>query len=1622
MRLAWLLFTLASGNCAVPEVRIGALFPIFKGRWDNYAKDISGVRRFATFLLAIKEINNKTDGIADDLLPNTQIKFTWRDSKRADWAAVIGAFELTRDAFGGQGVHAIVGAASSGPSSTAALISGQAQVPQISYSSTSALLSDGKAYSYFLRTPPSDAFQGELLADTVKNQFGFTRVATVASSDAYGSAGISAFHAAAQTLGIEVLTQQSFVRDSLNFDEQIRQLYSSRTKITILFCQASDAGKLMVAAYQQNYGGPGYVWIGSDAVTKEDTWLNGGVMLNETLRLSVMKGFFGCLPSGGQDLPQFAPFAARLRDFAFSSPPCNLETDDDGRLIWAQDHDDNPATQLECVAFDGVLDSYAPYAYDATFALAHALHVLIEKEGRSSIEGPEFLLTLLRNVSFEGVTGTVNFYDATSDPDLRFNGDRRVGIKYDVFNYVGVEEGLVHVATWASLEQSSFEQRWTWVNGFSSESLVWSTDDNSVFTELRPLTCEQGYGLSVIDSLAQCVICEEGYFSATRDSAACRQCPLGSYQLRPGQTSCVDCSQGTYQLELGALCQDCPTGTSSLPRSSTCEVCAPGYFLEPGYTASSASCNPCPKGAVCGWNTTLATLGVQRGFWRLSPLTSTVYECQGEKALNLTNATACKGGQSGDDVCAPGHSGPLCQVCLRENQYFNDGFCEECPTPGAELVVIVMLIFVASVFVGTLFFLHAQQHPKYDRFSVPLRKLVHYTLTWLKSLGLVPKLKLALSFAQIVAALDNTYAVGMPDSWFQWTSFLRALGDVDWMSWVIPSSCVIGSRLVPRLLLRGIAPFVVIIAIPLLGASYAFFHAYVTNRHGRRRNQAGGKIRVAGTGTRFNLRCSKRKPTEIAGKAAMCGGADDEDSAGQKKVLTKRRVSARLERHTRWLSSSMFDMLEDSAVFIREDGVAHAITWLPIPLVLTFCFTPSVSATVFRAWHCLSYAYDDSNGAEYSYLAQDLSVRCDDSEEHNEILLVAWILVAIWPIGMVVLYASLLLPSRWLLLEQKSESTLVRATAFLHRDYKPSYFWWEVVALVQRTTLTGWLLLIDVNLRLIRLFAAVIISLGFLVVLLLCNPYKRKFDFGMAAGCQLLFICIFIGGIIIRLFADIQEKADDPELASRVLGIDSSEGAVALMIVIAFAMIMLLFATLSFEVYMQVTFQRLMSKWSVCTMEPPYVKWKLRGIYACFLSHYKQEAASDARYMHDMLRKMLRSPVFLDSSSLSDLRELITDGVHKSDVLVLLATKGVLSRPWCLLELLETVRKRIPVVIVQLRNGGFDYEQAHAFSDDLVNALSKVNPEGLDFLQQRLGDPKLTELKLAISRILNISQRMEPLLFDSYAGDNVMLAVMKDVVERMADARGITVEWSEEPKSFAQKSVKDEKSKRKTFSVADPGSDEVINTEAAIYLSCARVDAVVNARAFRSELEMKLGRGCAVGGSEAAASLISSCDMMVVMLTKKLLSNPIALYEIWTAINLQKPIVPVLISGAGYDFNEASTAFENLSTYLDDDCDGNTEELQNLVNSQESVDTVGRRIQAVLTSIIALSWSPLATQNQRDAMVEDVIARMPPKVKQRKSKAQNKRVSERMSRVAAPERTSQLRQESSGHFPVVLDV
>ena len=314
-------------SSVVSSVRIGALFPMVKFQGaDSVTLDQGGILRLTAFLLAIDEINNKTDGVADSLLPHTELRFVLRDSRRDALAALVGALELVGSCSAGavgsaEGIVAAVGAASSGPSESAAAAFERYRVPQISYSSTSAKLSDGNAFPYFLRTPPSDVFQAEAMVDVLSHRFNYSVVALVSSTDSYGEGLKTAFYQLWTAQNRTILTSQS-IAEGGDYEVVYRELSRVRARVVVLLCQASEGGRFLRGAYQAQprIGGEGFLFFGSDAVATSGTWQKdnspGGLSANVELRGKVMKGFFGITASYGQGTPAYASYRSRLEAFA----------------------------------------------------------------------------------------------------------------------------------------------------------------------------------------------------------------------------------------------------------------------------------------------------------------------------------------------------------------------------------------------------------------------------------------------------------------------------------------------------------------------------------------------------------------------------------------------------------------------------------------------------------------------------------------------------------------------------------------------------------------------------------------------------------------------------------------------------------------------------------------------------------------------------------------------------------------------------------------------------------------------------------------------------------------------------------------------------------------------------------------------------------------------------------------------------------------------------------------------------------------------------------------------------------------------------------------------------------
>eukprot|EP01051_Picozoa_sp_SAG22_P011675 SAG22_NODE_1146_length_5374_cov_7.602654_2_plen_590_part_00 len=291
--------------------RLGALFPMFK---FSGQLDAAGVQRLHGFLLAVREIKDKADGVADGLLLGTTLALAAADSKRDIKTAFFGALQICDRAFADAGVHAFVGAASSGPTMNAALISTEFGTPQISFSATSADLSDSERFPLFARMvsskalsfhcastvflsktvpllavclsvclcfvlqPPSDAFQSKAMVDLVRH-FGWGAVSTVSSGGGYGLAGMEGFKREARKIGLAVSASHTFqgtdsgkalddVQYAASRREISRAIAGDGHNIIVYFGPGADAFALLEAAAEFGAAGEAsrFVWILPDAV------------------------------------------------------------------------------------------------------------------------------------------------------------------------------------------------------------------------------------------------------------------------------------------------------------------------------------------------------------------------------------------------------------------------------------------------------------------------------------------------------------------------------------------------------------------------------------------------------------------------------------------------------------------------------------------------------------------------------------------------------------------------------------------------------------------------------------------------------------------------------------------------------------------------------------------------------------------------------------------------------------------------------------------------------------------------------------------------------------------------------------------------------------------------------------------------------------------------------------------------------------------------------------------------------------------------------------------------------------------------------------------------------------
>jgi len=413
----------------MPNSRVAALMPltgvnVTNGKGNDYRQLACGP------VFAAGHVNAAIDSVVptlSSLVGGSKVDTLMYNSSTAEAATSVIAY---RDSLR-RGARAVVGPPYSSIAKYLALLGGIDQVPMCSYWASAPSLSD---HAYFGRTYPSDEIATQALPEMIK-ALGWTNVAVIHISDAYGIAFAEGLRSNSQTCGVNV--RATFDFDELNADS-IRvavknlALMASRDGVNIFVAistSPTDLSTIFYEAEEQDIVGDGFAWLTTDSVNA---------------RVAIEKA------------PDQAR-ARRLMDGAinFYASPAGSPGYARFSNAWTSSTDADCANDVFNASQTGVFSSKpfvnAAFAYDCVVALAAAMHSAGENATGSAV------FEAFTNVSFEGATGTVAFGP---------NGDRLAStVRYavDVWRINGSELLATNVGSFTnSSGYTSSDDSITW--------------------------------------------------------------------------------------------------------------------------------------------------------------------------------------------------------------------------------------------------------------------------------------------------------------------------------------------------------------------------------------------------------------------------------------------------------------------------------------------------------------------------------------------------------------------------------------------------------------------------------------------------------------------------------------------------------------------------------------------------------------------------------------------------------------------------------------------------------------------------------------------------------------------------------------------------------------------------------------------------------------------------------------------------------------------------------------------------------------------------------------------------------------------------------------------------------
>ncbi|XP_062275833.1 extracellular calcium-sensing receptor-like [Scomber scombrus] len=422
-------------------------------------------------------------------------------------------------------IQALLGHSSSGVSEHINSILSPLSIPQVSYLSTCACLSDKKLYPTFFRTVPSDRFQVIGLVQLMK-YFDWRWVGIIYSMAMYSEEGTDLFVEDGIKEGICVEYRLPYTKTSEGkINTIVRTVRESSSKVVLLFMSLSFTKSFL--SKMENYNITGKQWIGTESwITQQD--------LASVERKSILQGAMGfalpqaSIPGLGEFLLNFKPSdepqSAIIKSFWEKFFDCSFSPSNTSTMCTGTEDLKTVSSDYTDVTIFRAENN----VYKAVYLVAYALHALLQcKDGSNPTTGkpcvsknevqPKLVLEHIKYLNFTTQNGAKVSFDE--------NGDSVA--QYDLVNWQMKEDGSVEIINIGQYDTSFPEGKKFKLK--DDTKIVWGGNSNKMPRSVCREPCPPGTRKAINKRKPICCFdcfeCPEGTINNQTNSPDCLICP-----------------------------------------------------------------------------------------------------------------------------------------------------------------------------------------------------------------------------------------------------------------------------------------------------------------------------------------------------------------------------------------------------------------------------------------------------------------------------------------------------------------------------------------------------------------------------------------------------------------------------------------------------------------------------------------------------------------------------------------------------------------------------------------------------------------------------------------------------------------------------------------------------------------------------------------------------------------------------------------------------------------------------------------------------------------------------------------------------------------------------------------